>query len=208
MILSQTRPVSKQLEQRVVGISVMSKYSYFNLLKAEAKAFAKSNTLPLSAAQEQLASQAGFASFHELTTVAIRNPSDPRLMEAALGTSDLGEVVYEHDIFFELDSLVEDCMSSEIADTNAYAFGIEDLHVLLASYDEQVGVLSLQVSFEYSGEQDQDRTYHGSAFYIDAIVRLCRRNGVWTFSDPDGLEIIRGESDMDRYHREDHADGA
>ena len=71
----------------------MSNYSYLNLIKRQAKAYARAHGLKLSAAQEQLATAFNFADFHELTTVAARNLADPRMMRAALGTSNLGELV-------------------------------------------------------------------------------------------------------------------
>jgi hypothetical protein len=64
-----------------------------------------------------------------------------------------------------------------------------------STYDIEVGVLPLCASFAYEGEQD--RIYHGSAFYIDAQVRLVRRDGEWLIAEK-GLGILAGESDKDR----------
>ncbi|NMX82332.1 MULTISPECIES: hypothetical protein [Pseudomonas] len=60
-----------------------------------------------------------------------------------------------------------------------------------------MGVLTLRVSFAYEGEQDQDRMYHGRAFYLDAQVRLVRRDYEWRIAE-EGVEILAGESDKDR----------
>ncbi|HCE8443732.1 hypothetical protein OE313_28810, partial [Pseudomonas aeruginosa] len=62
----------------------MSKYSYFNLIKSQAKKLAQEQGLQLSVAQERLATSLKFKDFHELTTVAFRNPYDARLIRAAL----------------------------------------------------------------------------------------------------------------------------
>ena len=39
--------------------------------------------------------------------------------------------------------------------------------------------------------------YHGSAFYLDAQVRLVRRDDEWRIAE-EGVEILAGESDKDR----------
>lgn len=176
----------------------MSKYSYINLIKRQAKAYARAHDLKLSAAQEQFGTTFGFADFHELTTVAARNSDDPRLMRAALGTSNLGELIEEESIYQALDSEVEDALSGEMAETNAHTFTIEDLEVIEAAYDASTGTALLTVAFSYAGEQDPDRVYHGSTFYVDANVRLQRRGGSWELLDEDGLEILGCERDIDR----------
>lgn len=176
----------------------MSKYSYLNLIKRHAKARARAHGVKLSAAQEQLAAESGFADFHELTTVAARNPDDPRLMKRAIGKSNLGDLVEEESVYQALESEVEDTLSGAIAETNAYAFTIEDLEVIEAVYDASTGTALLTVAFSYAGEQDPDKVYHGSTFYVDANVRLQRRDGTWALLDEDGLEIFGCERDVDR----------
>lgn len=176
----------------------MLKYSYLNLIKRHAKTHARAHGLKLSAAQEQLAREFGFADFHELTTLAARNSNDPRLMRAALGTSNLGDLVEEESVYQTLESEVEDALSGAMAETNAYDFSIEDLEVIKATYDASTGTALLTVAFSYAGEQDPDRVYHGSTFYVDANVRLQRRDGSWELLDDDGLEILGCERDVDR----------
>lgn len=176
----------------------MSKYSYLNLIKRDAKQLAHSQGLKLSAAQEQLAAESGFADFHELTTVANRNSTDPRLMAAALGIGSLGELVEHEGIYQALESEVEDALSGAIAETNAYAFTIEDLEVVEAAYDASTGIVLLKAAFAYTGEQDPDKVYYGSTLYADATIRLQRRGGLWQLCDQDGLEILHYESDVER----------
>ena len=176
----------------------MSKYSYLSLIKRHAKQLGCSRGIKLSAAQEQLAARFGFIDFHELTTVAKRNSADPRLIKAALGIGSLGELVEEENICQALESELEDALSGAIADTNAYAFAIDDYEVVEASYDASTGVVLLKVAFSYAGEQDPDRPYHGTTLYVDANVRLQRRGGPWGLLEENGLEIIRFDRDVDR----------
>ncbi|MFD2883248.1 hypothetical protein ACFS4T_11855 [Pseudomonas lini] len=100
------------------------------------------------------------------------NPSDPRLMRRAVGVSNLEDVLYRDSIWAALGSLVEDAFSGAIADTNATGFTIENLEISSADYDETNGMLTLEVYFEYQGEQDLDRVWHGSEFYVDAQIQL------------------------------------
>lgn len=174
----------------------MSNYSYFDLIKREAKVYAAANGLRLSAAQEDIARSAGFSNYHELVAVSKRNPHDPRLMMRAVGVGDFADVIYPDRIWIGLDSLVDEALSDAISETYATGFTIENLVVNSSAYDESVGVLLLDLSFEYLGEQDEDRPWHGSAFYIDAEVRLIFREG-WGFVEDDPLIITDCKSDQD-----------
>jgi hypothetical protein len=190
--------VSKQLARCVAGERALSKYSYLNLIKRHAKAYARAPGLKLSAAQEQFATEFGFADFHELTTVAARNSNDPSPMRAALGTSNLGELLEEESVYQALVFEVEDALSGDMAETNAYVFTIEDLEVIEAAYDASTGTALLTVAFSYAGEQDPDRAYNGSTFYVNANVQLQRRSGSWELLDEDGLDIFGCETDFYR----------
>ncbi|WP_337261505.1 MULTISPECIES: hypothetical protein [unclassified Serratia (in: enterobacteria)] len=176
----------------------MSKFSCYEILKSNAKELKRAHGIMLSEAQERIAKQAGFSHFHELSVVAKKDPLENRLMVAALGVSDLSEALYEDNIYVELDQALEEQLSGAIADTNADNFSMDgDEEITEHEYDESTGMLTLKVSLTYLGDQHPDRVYAGSAFYLDTIVRLVRRNNKWEFAE-DGLEIINGESDQDR----------
>ena len=183
----------------------MNQYSYINLIKREAKAYGKSMGISLARAQEHVAREAGFAHYHEMVAVSKVSPSDPRLMRRAVGVSSLEDVLYRDPIWAALDSLVEDAFSGAIADTNATGFTIENLEVSSADYDEANGVLTLEVYFEYQGEQDLDRVWHGSEFYVDAQIQLIFRNG-WDFVEEDPLAVTGCKTDQDLDHEAQQAD--
>ncbi|HCF0753703.1 TPA: hypothetical protein NH710_004352 [Pseudomonas aeruginosa] len=184
----------------------MPKYSALNLIKRKAKAFADANGIPLSSAHNQLAQQFKFNNFHELTVVAGQSTLDPRIALAAFGTTELDQAIWEDDLPDALDMLLEEALSSAIADTNAYDFSFEDLDIEQATYDEANGTLTLIGSLTYSGTPDEDRMYHGSKFYLDVQLTLLRRDEKWIFHDEIGLAILAGESDVDRDHQAEEED--
>lgn len=175
----------------------MSKYSYFNLIKSQAKTLAQEQGLKLSIAQERLATSLKFKDFHELTTVALRNLGDARLIMAALGSSDPVDVIYGSPVYERFCSEIDDLLSGETADTNAVDYTCEDIEVTSSSYDEARGLLVQEVSLTYSGVQDQDRPYAGCEFYLDVEITLARRSGEWLFEE-DWLVITKIETDQDR----------
>lgn len=175
----------------------MSKYSYFNLIKSQAKTLAQEQGLKLSIAQERLAKPLKFKDFHELTTVALRNPGDARLIMAALGSSDPVDVIYGSPVYERFCSEIDDLLSGETADTNAVDYTCEDIEVTSSTYDEARGLLVQEVSLTYSGVQDQDRPYAGCEFYLDVEITLARRSGEWLFEE-DWLVITKIETDQDR----------
>lgn len=182
----------------------MTQYSYITLIKREAKAYGKSMGVPLALAQEHVARNAGFAHYHEMVAVSKANPSDHRLMRRAVGVSNLEDALYQDPIWGGLDSLVEDAFSGAIADTNATGFTIENLEISSADYDEANGVLTLEVYFEYQGEQDLDRVWHGNEFYVDAQIQLIFRNG-WDFVEEDPLVVTGCKTDQDLDHEAEQA---
>lgn len=175
----------------------MSKYSYINLIKSQAKKLAQERGLQLSYTQERLAKSLKFKDFHELTTVALRYPDDARLIIAALGVSDPADVIYASPIYERFCGEIDDLLSTETADTNAFDYTCEDVEVTSSLYDKAKGLLVQEVSFTYSGVQDQDRPYAGCEFYLDVEVTLARRSGEWLFED-DWVVITKIETDQDR----------
>ena len=175
----------------------MPNYSYINILKRRAKSLSRDTSISLAAAQEQVSLEAGFAHFHELNVIAKRNPDDPRLIKVALGIVVLSDAFYEDDVYSAFESEIDDLLSDAVGETNATGFTVKGLSITGSTYDIEVGVLTLRVSFAYEGEQDQDRMYHGSAFYLDAKIRLVHRDDEWRIAE-EGVEILAGESDKDR----------
>jgi len=175
----------------------MPKFSALEILKSKAKKHAREHGLKLAAAQESLAVDAGFATYHELSVVAQRNPKDPRLMQAAFGVKDFSGAIYESDVYSDLDQTLEEMLSGAIADTNASEFSIHSLDITLANYKDDVGVLTLGASVTYRGKQDQERMYHGSAFFLSCTIELKRRDDEWLLSE-DGVAITAYETDVDR----------
>lgn len=175
----------------------MPKFSALEILKSKAKKHAREHGLKLAAAQESLAVDAGFATYHELSVVAQRNPKDPRLMQAAFGVKDFSGAIYESDVYSDLDQTLEEMLSGAIADTNASEFSIHSLDITLANYKDDVGVLTLEASVTYRGKQDQERMFHGSVFFLSCTIELKRRDGEWLLSE-DGVSITASESDADR----------
>lgn len=178
----------------------MSDFSPLNIFKSQAKQLARDQGLKLSAVQEALAQKAGFADYHEFSVVAQRNPKDPRLMVAVFGVKDFSHAIHEDDVYVDLDQELEDQLSGAIAETNASGFTIDALEVDAAEYNDTTGELTLGISLTYQGQQDQERMYHGTAFFLIATVELLRRNGKWLLAE-EGVSISSGESDADRDRR-------
>jgi hypothetical protein len=178
----------------------MSDFSPLCIFKSQAKQLARDLGLKLSAVQETLAQKAGFADYHEFSVVAQRNPKDPRLMVAVFGVKDFSHAIYEDDVYIDLDQELEDQLSGAIAETNASGFTIDALEVNAAEYSDTTGILTLGLSLTYQGQQDQERVYHGEAFFLIATVELLRRDGKWLLAE-EGVSISSGESDADRDRR-------
>ena len=178
----------------------MSDFSPLNIFKSQAKKLARDQGLKLSVAQETLVQKAGFADYHEFSVVVQRNFKDPRLMVAVFGINDFSQAIHEDDVYACLNLELEDQLSGAIADTNASGFMIDALEVETADYSDTTGKLTLGLSLTYQGQQDQERMYHGTAFYLKATVELLRRDGIWLIAE-EGLVITSGESDADRDRR-------
>jgi len=177
----------------------MSQYSYINLIKREAKSYGKAYGIPLAMAQEKIARDSGFAHFHEMVAVSKSNPNDQRLMIRAVGLTNFNEILFGDPIWGDLNLLVEDELSGPIAETNAAGFIVENLEVYTANYDESNGIATLEVYFEYQGEQDEDRVWHGAGFYIHGQIQLIFRDG-WSLVEDDALLITEFKTDQDLDH--------
>ncbi|HCI5975476.1 TPA: hypothetical protein NPN89_003749 [Klebsiella quasipneumoniae subsp. similipneumoniae] len=158
----------------------MSKYSCINIVKSKAKELARAKGIKHSDALELLAKEAKFSGYHELAKVAQHSPMESRLMAAALGCTDLKEVIYLDEPYSSFLEAVDDDMSGAIASTNAVDFTVEDLHVNEAQYDDNTGVLDVDLSFVYEGELLPDRAYTEREFSINAVVQLIIRDGQWS----------------------------
>ncbi|ENL8728891.1 hypothetical protein AB6I73_003851 [Citrobacter amalonaticus] len=166
----------------------MSNYSCLSLLKTKAKKLARAQGIKQTQALEIIAKEAKFATYHELSEVAKRDPLEPRLVLAALGETNLSDAMTNDDVFSALDYEIGEMLAGEIADTNAEGFYLEFPEEAEVSYDEATGVLSVKASMEYQGEQDPDRPYSGTTFYIDATFDLVRRDDKWSLVE-DSLEL-------------------
>ncbi|MGN0923264.1 hypothetical protein [Ectopseudomonas mendocina] len=175
----------------------MPKFSTLEILKSKAKQLAREQALQLAVAQEKLSADSGFATYHELVTVAQRNPLDPRLMVAAFGVEDFSEVIHENDVYSDLDQALEEMLSGAIADTYASEFSIHSLDITSANYKDDIGVLTLEASVTYRGKQDQERMFHGSVFFLSCVIEVKRRDGEWLLSEG-GVSIMASETDADR----------
>ncbi|EFO4242576.1 hypothetical protein CG970_25835, partial [Escherichia coli] len=105
-----------------IGGTAMSDYSYLSILKTCAKKLARIQKIKLSKALEIVARDAKFTSYHELSEVAKRAPLEQRLVFAAIGEDTQEDVIYRDEIFYAIDREVEDMLSGDIAETNAYGF--------------------------------------------------------------------------------------
>jgi hypothetical protein len=167
----------------------MPNHTYLDLFKRRAKLFSQTENLKLSVAQEQLARECGFTDFHELQTVSKRSPGDPRLAKAGLGVAEPGDILYEPKVYSAVEEEIEEALSSEIAETNASNFTLEDLEVLESDYCQRSGVGTVRFSGNYIGEQDPDRVYHDHSFPIHAKVRARKSKDQWVISDYRSFEM-------------------
>jgi hypothetical protein len=178
--------------------SAMSKYSYVNIIKSRCKDFARENQMPLNVVHQMAAESVGFTSYHDLNQVSKSSPQDIRLMRLAFSLEKLEDAIYQDEILPNLDRQLEDEMSGEMAETNATFFTIENVDPANASYDATNGHLTLELNFDWQGEQDEERPWSGNDFNIDAVVTLVYRSKGWKLHDQHGLEIISSESNRDR----------
>jgi hypothetical protein len=94
-------------------------------------------------------------------------------------------------------------MSESIADTNAGGFEIDNLQVIQTQYDPTQGLLTLTLSFDYSGEQMPDKMWAGTTFYFQkTLLCLYWRGSSWVFDDYHPFEVLESDSDRDRDYQE------
>lgn len=189
------------------GVMVM-KYSPHKIIKRRAKQQATAQGIPLAMALEQLAKQYGFAHNYELAKVAKKNPTDNRLLKAAFGVDTFDDVIYEEPLYTNFIMFIEEEMSGAIAETNAEGFEVEDLHVNRYQYDPQSGLLTLNLSFKYSGSQMPDKPWCGNEFdFLDSRLRLYWRDDQWDFDFVETFEVLESDNDRARDYRDQLADG-
>lgn len=180
----------------------MSNFTPFSIAKSNARVRGKELGIPHHQALEEVARDSGFSCFHEMKAVAKNQGDDPRLLFAAFGTDNLQEVA--EDFILDLNDQLEDQLSGAMAETNASGFFIDGYETHDAEYCTEQGMLSIGLSIEYSGEQDPDRAFHGSTFYLTGCLNLIFRQGVFQFPDEDfAFKIEEGERDVERWHRLD-----
>lgn len=175
----------------------MPKFSPISIIKRSAKLLARNQAIPLNEALEAVATSSGFSDFHEMTAVAKKSSQESRLTKAAFGLSDFGSAVFENEIDFALDSLLEEELSGAIAETNAYNFSLRNIKVSSTHYDENDGILTVNAELDYCGEQDQDRPFHGRRFYIQAEVLLKWTSEGWELLEDEPLVIESCTTDAD-----------
>lgn len=174
----------------------MSDYSCLSILKTKAKKLVRIQKIKLSEALEIVARDAKFSSYHELSEVAKRDPLEQRLVVAAMGESSLEEVICRDEIVYAIEREVEEMLSGDMAETNAYGFSIENLEATKVNYDPKKGVMSVQAAFEYEGEQDPDRPFSGSSFEIVSKMEFLLRDNEWSLIE-DSLELTSVNSNVD-----------
>lgn len=179
----------------------MSAFSCLNILKSNAKVLAREQNIKRAVALDIIAKRSNFAHFHELSKIAASDPFDARLVAAALGVTNLGDAIYQDEAYAAFEYEIETLLGAAVSETNASNFSISGLVIEGATYDETIGKLALEVSLTYSGEQDQNRAYHGSAFFLKGVVQLLRRDGEWLLAD-DGVVITGADTDVDRDYRD------
>jgi len=174
----------------------MSDYSCLSILKSRAKKLVRIKNIQLAEALEIVARDAKFTTYHELNAVAKRDPFEQRLVHAAMGEVTLEEVIYRDDVFYAIDREVENQLSSDLAETNAYGFTIENLEATKVNYDSKRGIMSVQAIFDYQVEQDPERSFSGSSFDIVAEMELLLRDNEWSLVE-DSLKLTSVNSNVD-----------
>ncbi len=181
----------------------MSQYSCIEIIRTKAKQMVRSNdALTHTQALEFIAQNSNFSNYHELSKVAKSTPLEPRLLMAAFGDSDFKDVIYNlygsyTDGPYPSEMAVEEALSGDIATTNADGFTIEDMTITDTFYDESKGILNLNITFLYQGDQLPDHVYSGIEFEVEAKLRLSWRDEKWNFINED-FEITHIESDTER----------
>lgn len=179
----------------------MTNLQPISIIKRYAKDLSAQKGIPHNAALKTLAIENGFANYHEMQVVASKYPLEQRLLRAAFGIDTLSDAIHQDEVLWEIDEVLDDAMSGTVAETNASMFTVDGMDAEVEEYDHSTGTLILDASITYSGDQDQDRPYHGTTFFIGALVKLIWRNGRWFLSDDEDCLTITGcKSDVDRDH--------
>jgi len=94
----------------------------------------------------------------------------------------------------ELDSELEDTLSGSIAETNALGYMIDDWEIIDVDHDYDAKECIVFLSVSYSGEQDPDRMWCGTTFYLKLKCRFIFEDGEWKLND---IELTDQSSDFD-----------
>lgn len=157
----------------------------------------------LSEYRELCCQGADFNDYHEFRQVLKSNPADVRLEKAVLnsfrGIDEMEELVTDADTFQKLIFAVDDVMSGPMAETNAEAYGIENLEISdfwLLLDDKQLGI---QISFEYNGDQMDGRAYAGSSFSVDVDLYFQYHGNKWHLDEFGDFDYT-SETDRESYY--------
>lgn len=105
----------------------------------------------------------------------------------------LDDLISSDEVFYRIDSAIEDELSGSIAETNAYAYAIDDYDVVACeAVDDQLTKVILDIT--YTGEQHPDKPWSGNQFHPRVDVYFKREEGTWIF---ESLEI---NTDIDIKH--------
>ncbi|EJD6045561.1 hypothetical protein [Providencia sp. PROV060] len=157
-----------------------SSFSIENLIKIHAKFFAKAKNMPLNKAYNELAIKNHFENYHEVVKVLNKNRNDPRIHKLAFQYDyGLDDLINPMDIYSDINFYLEDVFSSEMASMNAYDFSCDYNSVTFDSYDENTGVLLLNVDLDFSGDADPDRPYSGHIIYAEIRLALNKTKDGW-----------------------------
>lgn len=113
----------------------------------------------------------------------------------------LDDLISSDKVFYQIDNTLEDELSGSIAETNAYAYAIDDYEVVSSeAYDDHLQKVILDIN--YTGEQHPDKPWSGNQFRPRVDVYFKREEGEWVY---DSLEINSNieHDDMDEWHHED-----
>lgn len=131
-------------------------------------------------------------------------------MEAAFGVQRFEDVICSEPLYGEFVCFLDDYMSGAIAETNAEAFEIEDLVVVDFDYDSDLGGLTLNLCFKYTGDQHPDKPWCGNSFeFAETELRLFWRHDNWKFSmdSPFEVFVVKSDRELDYQERWERAPG-
>lgn len=100
----------------------------------------------------------------------------------AIHYQTLDDLISSDEVFYKIDSALEDELSGSIAETNAYAYAIDDYEVVTCeAVDDQLTKVTLDIT--YTGEQHPDKPWSGNQFHPRVDVYFEREEGRWVFEN-------------------------